>query len=341
MKSNRQSVLQAQAIRSAIFVLLVAVLPISQAQTIWNGPTTNWAPTKVYNKSDPSTYDLMTADVALARNSDYPLFNAKKESTYNNGLGSPQNTTWALGALSDLSTLIANNSFKKWGSVIGGGGTQAQLYKSLPGKTYVVHLVSDNIYLSVKFDTWNSDRNQSSSLYSYTRTTPAAVVVPPTVSITNPVNGAVFSAPANVSISASASVATGSVTNVAFFGGTNLLGSATTSPFGIIASNLAANTYSLTAVATAAGISATSTPVNISVVVPVALSNSAPQISNGLFSFNYSANASLSYVVQDSSDLVNWLPLITNVATGSSILATDAFLVSGQRFYRTVLQPNP
>jgi plastocyanin len=163
----------------------------------------------------------------------------------------------------------------------------------------------------------------------------------PSVSITNPASGAVFSAPANLRLAASASVSSGTVTNVKFFNGTTSLGSVTASPFSIIASNLAANTYALTAVATAAGVSATSTVVNITVVSPVAVSNSAPQIAKALFSFNYSANVGLSYVVQDSLDLINWLPLITNVATVNSVPVTDTFLAGGQRFYRVVRQPNP
>jgi plastocyanin len=163
----------------------------------------------------------------------------------------------------------------------------------------------------------------------------------PAVSITNPAGGAVFAAPANLNLGASASVSGGTVTNVTFFNGKTSLGSVTAPPFGITASNLAANTYALTAVATAAGISATSKPVSITVVSPVTVSNSVPQITNGLFSFAYSANVGLTYVVQDSSDLVNWLPLSTNVATVNSVQATDPFVPGSPRFYRVVRQPNP
>ena len=83
------------------------------------------------------------------------------------------------------------------------------------------------------------------------------------------------------------------------------LGSATAPPFGITASNLAANSYALTAVATAGGVFATSTVVNISVVSPVAVSNSGPAISGGRFLFDYTANAELAYVVESSTNLVN------------------------------------
>jgi hypothetical protein len=170
----------------------------------------------------------------------------------------------------------------------------------------------------------------------------AVIVAPtPTVSLTNPAPGAVFAAPASVNIGATAAVSSGSVTNVAFYGNTTFLGSSQAAPFNIMTGSLAAGAYALTAVATAAAISATSAVVNITVVTPASVSNSAPQIANGIFSYNYNASAGLTYVVQDSSNLVNWMPFVTNVAAGSTVQATDTFLLSGQRFYRVVRQANP
>ncbi len=87
----------------------------------------------------------------------------------------------------------------------------------------------------------------------------------PTISITRPANGATFAAPASVTIDASASVSSGRVTNVSFFAGATKLGSVRSSPFDFTATGLAAGTYSLTAVATAGGVSATSAAVSISV----------------------------------------------------------------------------
>src|SRR5205823_13114279 len=61
----------------------------------------------------------------------------------------------------------------------------------------------------------------------------------PSVTITNPVNGAVFAAPANVTIHATAADTDGSVTNIQFFANTSLVGADTTAPYRIVASNLA------------------------------------------------------------------------------------------------------
>jgi len=78
----------------------------------------------------------------------------------------------------------------------------------------VLWLTNLDIYIQVTFTDWPSQ----GSTFSYTRSTPAAVAPPtPSVSITNPAGGAVFAAPANVTISADASVSGGTVTNVSFF----------------------------------------------------------------------------------------------------------------------------
>jgi len=171
--------------------------------------------------------------------------------------------------------------------------------------------------------------------------TVAAANPTPTVSLTSPVAGAVFSAPANLKLGAAAAVSSGTVTNVAFFAGTTPLGSVQTSPFDITGSSLTAGSYSLTAVATAAGISATSAVVSISVVSPVAVSNSAPMVANSQFTFSYTANPGLAYVVQNSSNLVSWVSLSTNVASGSPVQVTDAFVPTNSQYYRIGLAPNP
>src|SRR5687768_13121420 len=54
---------------------------------------------------------------------------------------------------------------------------------------------------------------------------------PPTAQIASPANGATFTAPANISISATASDSDGTVARVDFFQGATLLGSDTTAPY--------------------------------------------------------------------------------------------------------------
>jgi len=167
------------------------------------------------------------------------------------------------------------------------------------------------------------------------------VLAAPTVNLTQPGNGAVFTAPANLELAASASPGSGPVTNVQFFANhTNRLSTVTIAPFTTIASNLNAGTYTLTAVATAAGISATSAPVNVSVINPAPVNLSAATITGGQISFSFSANPGLTYVVQGSSNLVTWLPLSTNTAAASAVPFASP-TTNATLFYRIGLLPNP
>jgi hypothetical protein len=151
----------------------------------------------------------------------------------------------------------------------------------------------------------------------------------------------VLAAPASLNIEATAADTGSPVTNVAFFANSTLLGSATDSPFGITASNLVANAYALTAIATAAGLSTTSAVVNFTVVDPVVVSNFSPAVSGGKFSFNYSVNPGLTYIIQSSSNLVNWVPIATNVPSSSPASFTDGSGLGNQLFYEVLRPPNP
>lgn len=73
---------------------------------------------------------------------------------------------------------------------------------------------------------------------------------PPTVNITNPDDGQSFTAPASISISATATNSDGSISRVEFFNGSTKLGEDLTSPYSFTWSNVAAGNYSLTARAT-------------------------------------------------------------------------------------------
>lgn len=73
---------------------------------------------------------------------------------------------------------------------------------------------------------------------------------PPAVSITSPSNGAVFTAPATISLAANASDPDGTISKVEFFNGATSLGVDNSAPYTATFSNAAAGNYKLTAVAT-------------------------------------------------------------------------------------------
>jgi len=169
-----------------------------------------------------------------------------------------------------------------------------------------------------------------------------AASTPPTVTLTNPPNGEILSAPATITLAASASDSGGSVTNVQFFQGATSLGNVPASPYSLTVSNLGAADYNFSAVAmNNQGQSATNT-ITIHVITASPIVLSGPERPSATsFQFTYSANAGLRYVVQRSADLVAWTALNTNTAAGTSVLFQDASAPGGQNFYRVALLPNP
>jgi hypothetical protein len=322
VKSNFQFTRVPGVLLALLLTLALGAAQNAPAAILWTGPNTNFTQSAT-NFSD----ELVPGAVSLCRNYSQWLFNPDA-GDQGPGTNTPTDTLWAFGTLDNYGAL----SYAPFASYRNG-----DLSGVLVGNPMVVRLVNEDIYLSVTFTAWP----QGGGFFAYTRSTPTASETLPTVTITNPANGAVFAAPANVRIGATATVAGGSVTNVAFFANTNLLGAAQSPPFGITTGNLAAGPYALTAVATAAGGSATSSVVNITVVSPSPITLSSWRITNGQFAFDYSANPGLSYVVQKSSNLVNWLSLVTNVPASNSVHFTDSFAPNGARYYRVGRMPNP
>jgi uncharacterized protein (DUF2141 family) len=106
--------------------------------------------------------------------------------------------------------------------------------------------------------------------------TPASLV-PPTVSLTSPADGATYAAPASIPLAANASDSDGTVTQVQFFAGSTLLGTDTSSPYTLTWSSVPAGSYTLTAVATDNdGQTTTSSPVTVTVNTS---SNAPPTVS--------------------------------------------------------------
>ena len=178
------------------------------------------------------------------------MFNAVTETAFTK-LVSPADTAWAVGALSNYASL----TYSDW-TTTGGGNPVI----NLPGQQLVVHLISEDIYLSLMFTNLPAGPG-----FSYIRSTPLNVA--PTVAITSPANGQYFTAPANATIVANANDPDGSVTNVAFFDGVTLLGGTNNSPYTITV-GIALGSHALTAVATDnLGLSTTSSVVNVTVGV--------------------------------------------------------------------------
>ena len=118
---------------------------------------------------------------------------------------------------------------------------------------------------------------------------------PPSVSLTSPANNASFTAPATISLTATASDADGTVSKVDFYNGATLLFSDATSPYSYSWTGVAAGTYTLTAKATDNS-NAVSTSTAVSVVV------SASGNANPVVTITSPAN-NASYVAPNSFEI--------------------------------------
>jgi hypothetical protein len=115
--------------------------------------------------------------------------------------------------------------------------------------------------------------------------------VPPTVSISGPASGATFSAPATVTIQASAADSDGSVSRVDFYANGTLLGGDTSSPYSF-AWSAPVGSHSLTAVATD-NLGATRTSAAVAITVSGAGGPTTVSFQNGTAGYNGMTDASL------------------------------------------------
>ena len=216
----------------------------SKAATIWNGP-----PVSASNATEP---DKITASVWITRGGNQGIYNSVTETNFAHNF-SPADTEWADGTTANYAKL----SYTDWNSWAKGVHSGPPSTVNVPA---VVHLKTDDIYIDIKFTSWSIGGG-----YSYDRATPPSANLPPTVTLTSPTNGASFTAPATFHIAATASDSDGSVTNVAFFDGTTLIGKTNNTPY-TITTTFSAGSHALTAVASDnGGLSTTSAIVNISV----------------------------------------------------------------------------
>jgi hypothetical protein len=223
----------------------------------------------------------------------------------------------------------------------GAGISQVEFFAgatSLGGATNVPYNlawnnVSSGAYALVAVATDNYGQTLTSSVVNVT------VDVPPTVTLTNPADGARFVAGTNISLAASASDADGTVAQVEFFSGATSLGVATSAPYSLVWTNMPSGACALTARATdnsglvstsamvnimVAGIALTSPANNVALTAPASVTISAAVTDNvGISQVQFFQGATSLGIVTGASYSLVW----TNVTSGTYALtavATDS-----------------
>jgi chitinase len=146
-------------------------------------------------------------------------------------------------------------------------------YESADGQNWTVvasdtFTMASTVYVGIAVTSHNS--SVSTHAVADTLTVKAASTnQPPSVSLTSPANGATYTAPASIPITASASDPQNQLTKVEFYNGPTLLGSAAAAPYSYTWGSVGAGTYSLTAMAyDAAGLKTQSAAVSLTVSSP-------------------------------------------------------------------------
>jgi len=156
----RKTALPKVIFRSFIFLAL-ATFSV-RAATIWNGPLTTFSKVNGANPSLPGNQDRLTSDIWLTRSSSQGLYNANIENSFTH-FDSPAGTEWANGFLTNYASLTYHD-WNTWAKGVNAGPP------STVGVNAVLHLIPDDIYLSVRFTSWTS--SGSGGGFSYIRSTP-------------------------------------------------------------------------------------------------------------------------------------------------------------------------
>ena len=181
----------AHSIRSISSSVLLLLAISAHAATVWDGPTISFTKSNYANPLLAENQDRLTANVWITRGSSQGLFNANTESGFTHFL-SPAGTEWANGSLENYATLSYTN-WNRWAAGVNPNP------RATVGVQAVVHLIPDDIYLSVQFTSWTGGNPDPGFSYgggfSYLRSTPVAQPTTNTWTGADPSGN--WSAPAN------------------------------------------------------------------------------------------------------------------------------------------------
>ena len=129
---------------------------VTETATIWSGPDVNFAKTSGADPQLETNQDRITDNVWITRgNAGGQIFNIFSESAADK-TASPIGTEWAIGTTADISGL----NFLPFREAVG-------VPKEVVGKDLVLHLITDDVYLDVRFTSW-SQTNPGGG-FAYTR----------------------------------------------------------------------------------------------------------------------------------------------------------------------------
>ena len=145
------------------YILLIIAPFLCYSQTVWTGPLMTFTKQNYDSPSSENSQDRITDLVWLTRGNRNVLYNAKTESSAS-AYSSPADTEWAEGNTNNLTGLVFSN-FKSAAPQNNGSAN----ILGMVGKNYVLHLITEDIYIDLKILAWQGGK--SGGGFSYTRST--------------------------------------------------------------------------------------------------------------------------------------------------------------------------
>lgn len=119
----------------------------STPKVIWTGDVITFSKAEGADPTDEANQDRITDNVWITRDNDGgQIFNIKTE-TADDKNASPKDTEWAVGTIENIDAL----SFQPFRDALGKPKEQV-------GTDLVVHLITDDIYLSLKITSWDEGK---------------------------------------------------------------------------------------------------------------------------------------------------------------------------------------
>ena len=120
----------------------------SAPKIIWTGAIVTFTKAAGADPNVEANQDRITDNVWITRGNDGgQIYNVKTESSSSKP-SSPDDTEWAIGKIEDIDNL----KFESFRDALGGKP------KNEVGTDLVLHLITDNIYLSVKITQWDTEK---------------------------------------------------------------------------------------------------------------------------------------------------------------------------------------
>lgn len=151
---------QIVAILTIALLVVIQGVGLSPAAEIWTGPKIIFSKAASVDTSLTENQDRITDNVWLTRDSSSGLFNIKTEANYVFDF-SPADTEWSFGVTADIGSL----TFLDWKTAVGSNPPASV------GENMVLHLITDDIYIDIKFLTWGQHPS-AGGFFSYERSTP-------------------------------------------------------------------------------------------------------------------------------------------------------------------------